>query len=91
MTIRWHGGFSNSLEGSKLKVDIYDGSPSVPGYMISREGKRIHASTFTFGLSSQVRAVFFEGNAQYHPQELAEKLIRWYMDEASKLSERQRR
>ena len=91
MTIHWHSRYKDSLEGSKLKVDIYDGPPSLCGHMIPKEAKRIRALTFTFGLSSQNRSGFFEGNEQYNPRELAEKLINWYMDEASKLLQRRRR
>lgn len=91
MTIHWHGRHSTSLEGSNVKVAIYEGPPSLFGNMVIKNGKCLRTSTFAFGLLSQNRAGFFEGNERYDAQQLAEKLIKWYLDEGARASQRQMR
>lgn len=91
MAIHWHGRQSNNLAGSNLRVAIYEGPPSLHGNMIIKRGKCMRVSTFAFGLLSQNRCGFFEGKEPYDAPQLAEKLIKWYLDEGSRALQRRMR
>ena len=83
MSIRWRVQFNNSLDGSALIVETYDGVPRLPGLVSWDKPKKLYALEYDYALVGIDRHAYVQRTDKGRAltaDELAEHLLRLYMD-----------
>jgi hypothetical protein len=87
MNIGWRVRFANSLDESWLFVDLHDGCPRLPGLVAWDEPRRLQTLKFDYALVGIDRHGYIERSGEsrwFTAEELADYLLRLYMDECEK-------
>ena len=89
-TIMWQCHYSNTLDGSELAIEFYDGVPKLPHRMTvsSREATRLKSLSLDYELMREGHSCFVERDGPKHelsPMALADLILRTSMDLAEKI------
>jgi hypothetical protein len=87
LVVSWWQRYTNSLDGSPMNVELYDGVPRLPGIMAFDEANRLRSLEFEYHLIAQDRHGYIKNgdrDRSYSAQELAEHLLKLYFDAAEK-------
>ncbi len=85
MTIFWESHYSNSLEGSSLRIEMWDGPPDLPGMYGFNKGRRISSTRYDFTLLGPDRSGYVDRSnekREFSVEQLADRLLKLYMDAA---------
>ena len=86
MIVRWSTQYGNSLDGSVLRVQLYDGVPRLPCLAPAfDEPQRLKQTEFDYELVGLDRHGYIERGGDprcFSAQELADHILRTYMDAA---------
>lgn len=90
LAINWWCYFRNSLDDSRLRVEVYDGPPRLPGLQsgFDKPG-RLRVIDFDYDLLGTDRHGYIARaveKVEYTPEQLAEHLLHLYIDTAEKHS-----
>ena len=91
MSVRWRQQYANSLDGSSLNVDVFDGIPRLPGMMIVDEPKRLESLKFDYALLRIDWPAYVERKGErrsFLADDLANHLLHLYMDAVEKQKRR---
>lgn len=87
MTIDWLRKWRNTLDGSLLRVGIFDGPPKLPGLNVWEDPKNLASRTYEYQMVTWNHHGFVE-RSQTRPlplsNDLAEELLKFYLDTAEK-------
>lgn len=94
MTLYWRNQYSNDLDGSELRIEMWDGVPDLPGLMGYEKGRRFSSEKYNFTLLGPNRSGYVDRSnekREFSVEQLADKLLRSYMDAAVERSKKARR
>jgi hypothetical protein len=88
VVFRWVTQYGNCLDGSVLRVQLYDGPPRLPGLMPTfEEPRRLKETEFDYDLIGPDRHGYVQQGGDrrsFSAEELADHILRTYMDAAEK-------
>jgi hypothetical protein len=88
VVVSWYVRYNNSLDESVLRADTYTGVPRLPSLIPSmEEPQRLARAEFNYELIGPARYAFVERTGKkraFSPEELADHLLRTYMDAAER-------
>jgi hypothetical protein len=82
--------YSNRLDTCEIDLKYYDGFPNVPGYYGSGDAVILSESLVSFGLVRPGVAAYILGDDYFSPWQLAEYIVRKYLDIAENQQSRRR-
>lgn len=91
MTVEWRRNAANSLAGARVMARTFDGVPSLPGIMVFDQPNRLQIWQFEYSLLSPGRQGYVstaEKHRSFTDDELADHLLKQYLDTAEKQKRR---
>ncbi|MDA8117678.1 MAG: hypothetical protein M0000_09955 [Actinomycetota bacterium] len=93
LTVEWHPQASNTLDGAKLRVELWGGQPPMPGVIQIDTPPMLRKMEFDFDLLSSDDSSIWRGSDTrvYTNKQLAEFLLDYFMDQGVKAHKKPRR
>lgn len=89
LKLLWRCRYTNTLDNAELVLEIWEGHPPFPG-IITYDNRKLKSLTFKFDLTPSETYVWHRtgSNRQYYTTELASFILKQFMEEVQKQSNR---
>jgi hypothetical protein len=94
LSVAWQYSYRNSLDNSRLDVDLWEGHPPFPGVRLFDKPERKESISFEFGLLDQETPGWKSTCAlerNFNSKSLAEHILKFYLDAAEPINLKKRR